>query len=148
MKMRYFFVDSGGQLRKASQAAVRALWNRERRATELGCPDPDELRLISVACDGDLLPRKVYLLRLPLAQGWFSLESELRLQMHAQADLFPPEEAVRHHLEGWPRDLGVQLAVALDVPQSHLAGVMAVGGPLFEAAARRLTPAQALRFLR
>src|SRR5207302_5014789 len=79
MKLRYFVVDARGQLRKASQAWVRELWEGRRRASDLGCPSGNELRLVSVVCDDALLPQRLYLLRLPLTEGKFTEESRLTL---------------------------------------------------------------------
>ena len=59
-----------------------------------------------------------------------------------------PAELVQHHTEGWPQDFFRQLAVALDVPLARLEVPLGVGGPLFVAAALRLTPGQAVRHLR
>ena len=145
MKLRYFVVDARGQLRRASQAAVKGLWQGCRGADALGCPAGNELRLVSVVCDDDLLPEKVYLLRLPLMGGAFTLESRLTLQLFARPDCVTPGELARHHTEGWPADFFRQLAVALDVPVAGLDVPLGVGGPLFLAAALRVTPAQAVR---
>jgi hypothetical protein len=69
MKLRYFVIDGHGRLRKTPQAAVRALWDGGLGATALGCVAGNELRLVSVLCDDDLQPCKVYLLRLPTLGG-------------------------------------------------------------------------------
>ena len=148
MKLRYLGVDGRGQLRKVSQAAVKGLWEGRRRAEALGCPSCNELRLVSVVCDDDLLPQRLYLLRLPLMQGKFTEESYLTLRLFAQPDCVTPGELVQHHTAGWPVDFFRQLAVALDVPVAWLKVPLGVGGPLFLAAALRLTPRQALRYLR
>ena len=120
MKLRYFVVGARGQLRKASQAAVRGLWQGCRGADALGCPAGNELRLVSVVCDDDLLPQKFYVLRLPLTAGRFTYEDYLVLKALAAPDCVTPAEAVRHHTEGWPPDFFRQLAVALDVPVASL----------------------------
>jgi hypothetical protein len=147
MKLRYFVVDGHGQLRKASQAAVRELWEGGRGAEALGCPASNELRLVSVVCDEDLLPRSLYVLRLPLEGGRFTAESRMTLQLFSLPDCVTPEELVRHHTAGWPGDFFRQLAVALDVPARALEVPVGVGGPLYLAAALRVTPRQALRYL-
>ena len=68
MKLRYFVIDGQGRLRKAAQAAVRALWDGGLGATALGCAAGNELRLVSVVCDDDLLPCKAtYCVCRPLA---------------------------------------------------------------------------------
>ena len=148
MKLRYFVVDARGQLRKARHRAVKALWQGRLRADALGCPAGNELRLVSVACDDDLLPEKVYLLRLPLAEGLFTEESRLTLHLFSRPDCVSPEELARHHTGGWPGDFFRQLAVALDVPLASLDVPFGVGGPLFLAAALRVTPREAVRHLR
>jgi hypothetical protein len=148
MKLRYFILDGEGQLRKASQAAVDGLWEGATRADAFGCPGASEVRLVSVVCDDRLLPRKIYLLRLPLTGGVFTLENYLTLRLFALPDCVTRAELRQHHGAGWPRDFLRQLAVATDVPLSSLRLPLRVGGPLFLAAALRVTPQQALRYLR
>ena len=148
MSLNYFVVDAKGQLRKVTDAAVRELWEGRRRAEALGCRSGNELRLVSVVCDADLLPEKVYLLRLPLVGGVFTEESYLTLRLFTRPDCVTAGELVQHHTEGWPADFYSQLAIALDVPVSRLEVPLGVGGPLFVAAALRVTPRQALRHLR
>jgi hypothetical protein len=148
MKMRYFVVDAGGQLRRASQAAVAGFWEGTRRAADLGCPAGSEVRLVSVVCDGDLLPRKLFLLRVPTTAGALTQEGRLTLYAYCRPDCVTPAESLRHHLAGWPADFFRQLAVALDVPAAALDVPLGVGGPLMVAAATGLAPAQAARLLR
>ncbi len=148
MKLRYFVIDASGQLRKASQAAVRGLWEARRGANALAGPADNELRLVSVVCNADLLPRKLYVLRLPLVAGVFTEESYLTLHAFGRPDCVTPAELVRHHTAGWPPDFFRQLAVALDVPTTALDVPLGVGGPLLLAAAFRVTLQQALRYLR
>ena len=148
MRLRYFVVDDGGQVRRVSPGAVLGLWEGAHGADALGCFAGSELRLISVVCTGRLQPRKLYLLRLPLTDGRFTLENYLTLRIFARPDCVTPREAFQHHSEGWPTNLAVQLAVALDVPVARLRVPLAVGGPLFLAAAMQVTPQQALRYLR
>jgi hypothetical protein len=107
-----------------------------------------ELRLISVLCDDRLLPRKIYLLRLPLIDGRFTRESYFTLRIFSMPDCVTPGEVIHHHTEGWPRNFFSQLAVALDVPRKFLEVPVGIGGPLLMAAALRVTPRQALRYLR
>jgi hypothetical protein len=147
MKLRYFGVDTQGQLQKASQAVVRDLWGGNRGADALGCPAGNELRLVSVVCDDDLLPERVYLLRLPLIEGVFTSECRLTLQLFTRPDCVTPGELALHHMEGWPADFFKQLAVALDVPVACLHVPLGIGGPLLLAAAFGVTPRQALRHL-
>ena len=148
MKLRYFVVDGRGCLQRASREAVRGLWEGRLRADALGCPASNELRLVSVVCDGALLPEKLYLLRLPLVEGFFTEASYLTLRVFSRPDCVTPAELAEHHTGGWPANFFGQLAVALDVPVAQLSVPVGVGGPLFEAAARRVTPRQALRYLR
>jgi hypothetical protein len=148
MRVRYFLVDASGQLQKVSPLALEGLWEGRVRADDLGCPLANELRLVTVVCDARLLPRKCYVLRLPLTGGRFTEENYLTLRVFARPDCVTDRELFDHHTEGWPRDFFRQLAVALDVPLSGLHVPLAVGGPLFLAAAMRLTPQQALRYLR
>jgi hypothetical protein len=148
MKLRYFAVDTRGQLQKAPQAVVRDLWEGNRGADALGCPAGNELRLVSVVCDDELLPEKVYLLRLPLVEGVVTPESRLTLQLFTRPDCVTAGEVTLHHMAGWPADFFKQLAVALDVPVACLHVPLGIGGPLFLAAAFGVTPRQALRHLR
>ena len=147
MKLRYFVLDDAGQLRKASRAVVEGLWDGCCRADALGCSRGNELRLVSVVCDDNLVPLHIYLLRLPLTGGRFTAENYLTLQLFTMPDCVTPGEVVRHHGEGWPRDFLRQLAVVTDVPVEWLRVPLRVGGPLFTAAALRVSPRQALRYL-
>lgn len=148
MKLRYYVLDNKGQLRKAPQAAVLGLWEGRRKADSFGCEGCTELRLVSVLCDVNLIPEKVYLLRLPLTQGRFTQEDYLTLQIFTRRDCVTAREVIQHHTDGWPRDFFQQLAVLLDVPLAQLNVPLGVGGPLFMAAAMRVTPTQAIRYLR
>lgn len=147
MNLRYFVADGKGRLRKVSRAAVRGLWQGRLRADALGSPAGAELRLVSVVCDAALLPQRLYLLRLPLDEGRFTGESYLALRAFARPDCVTPAELVRHHTGGWPPDFHQQMAVALDVPVSRLDVPLGVGGPLLLAAALRVSPRRALRYL-
>jgi hypothetical protein len=148
MKVRYFVIDARGQLRRASRGAVAGLWEGTLTAADLGCRAGGEVRLVSVACDAGLMPRRLYLLRVPTAGGAFTEEGRLTLLAFARPDCVTPAESARHHLAGWPADLCRQLAVALDVPAAALRLPPAVGGPLMVAAATGLALAQAARLLR
>ena len=147
MKLRYFVVDVQGRLRKTPHAAVRALWDGGLGATALGCPVSNELRLVSVVCDDDLVPHKVYLLRVPMTRGTFTFESRMTLRLFSQPDCVTPGELSRHHADGWPCDFFPQLAVALDVPMASLSVPLGIGGPLLLAAAHGVSPRQATRDL-
>ncbi len=104
-----------------------------------------ELALVTVVCDDDLMPENAYLLRLPLTEGTFTTEDRLVLKAFTRPDCVTPDEAVRHHLTGWPRDLLEQLAVALDVPVRGLDKVLDVGGPVVVAALSGVTVGRAVR---
>jgi hypothetical protein len=125
---------------------VLGLWHGERRAHALEIAPVTEMRLVSVVCDDKLLPIKVFLLRLPLTDGWFTRENRLRLALFFRPDCVTTDEALRHHTEGWPSDFFPQLAVVLDVSVASLQVPLGIGGPLLMAAALRTTPHQALRY--
>jgi hypothetical protein len=148
MKLRYFIVDSQGQLAKVRKARVEMLWRGRLAAAALGCAEKNELRLVSVLCDDRLIPKKIYLLRLPLTDGFFTRESYLTLRIFSMPDCVTPAEVIQHHTEGWPRDFFGQLAVAVDVPRTFLEVPVGIGGPLLTAAAMRVSPRQAMRYLR
>jgi hypothetical protein len=57
-------------------------------------------------------------------------------------------EAFHHHSEGWPADFFTQMAVALDVPRAQLDVPFGIGGPLLIAAALRISPKSAARYLK
>lgn len=148
MRLRYFVIGKANRLRKASQADVRALWDGTRGAHALGVAHEHELRLVSALCDDRLLPRRLYVLRVPLSGGMLTEAGRLALQAFARPDCVTPRESIQHHTAGWPADFFSQLAVALDVPVRDLSVPLGVGGPLLLAAALHLTPAQAVRYLR
>jgi hypothetical protein len=132
----------------AQRALVEALWEGVVPASMLGSDDANELRLVSVICDKKLLPRKIYLLRVPLTNGEFRKENYLTLRIFSRPDCVTPNEVVRHHTDGWPHDFFLQLGVALDVTRRDLEVPLGIGGPLLTAAALAVTPKQALRYLR
>ena len=72
MKLRYLVLDGAGQLRKAPRAAVRAFLDGQLGAEHFRAGGGRELKLVTVACDDALLPRHVYLLRVPLTGGRFT----------------------------------------------------------------------------
>jgi hypothetical protein len=148
MKLRYLFVDRFGQLVTVRRSRVEHLWRGELRAQDIGSVGRNELRLVSVLCDDRLMPRKIFLLRLPLTDGQFTRENYLTLQIFSRRDYVTPREVISHHTDGWPNDFFRQLAVALDVPRKNLNVPLGIGGPLFMAAALKLSPRQALRYLR
>jgi hypothetical protein len=148
LKLRYFAVDASGQAHKVSRTTIEGLWDGMYPASQLGSSARHELRLVSVLCDKDLLPKKVFLLRLPLSDGWFREENLLTLRIFSRPDCVTPREVVDHHTAGWPCNLFRQLAVALDVPVSSLDVPLGIGGPLFMAAKLRVTPQEAVRYLR
>src|SRR4051794_15722231 len=87
MKLRYLIVDHQGRLVLAQKALVEALWEGVVPADMLGSENPSELRLVSVLCaPKPLLPRKIYLLRLPLTDGEFRRENYLTLRIFSRLD--------------------------------------------------------------
>lgn len=148
MKLRYFIVGPGGQLLQVRRAQIEALWRGWIDGPALGGEASNELRLVSVLCDDRLMPRKVYLLRVPLSAGYFTRESYLTLRIFSMPDCVTPREMIQHHTEGWPRDIYSQLAVALDVPRRELEVPLGIGGPLLLAAAMRVSPRKAIRYLK
>ena len=147
MKLRYLVVDGDNRLCLVRRRDVEALWKGRRHATDLGCLAGSELRLVSALCDERLVPHKIFLLRLPLTHGEFTRENWLTLRIFSMPDCVTPREVIEHHTAGWPRDFFTQLAVALDVPRRMLDVPLGVGGPLLTAAAMRVTPKQALKYL-
>lgn len=147
MKLRYLAVDEQGRLRLVRRRDVEALWKGRRAAADLGFDVENEIRLVSALCDERLVPQKIFLLRLPLTDGQFTRENWLTLRIFTMRDCVTTREVIEHHTEGWPRDFFTQLAVALDVPRSALEVPLGIGGPLLTAAAMRVTPRQALKYL-
>jgi hypothetical protein len=147
MKLRYLVVDDQCCLRLVRRRDVEALWKGRRAAADLGCSAEREIRLVSVLCNERLVPHKIFLLRLPLTKGQFTRENWLTLRIFTMRDCVTSREMIEHHTEGWPRDFFTQLAVAFDVPRRALDVPLGIGGPLLTAAAMRVTPKQALRYL-
>jgi hypothetical protein len=148
MKLCYFVVDGRGQLMQVRRAKIEALWRGDLSGADLGSEAGNELRLVSVLCDKRIRPKKIYLLRLPLSGGQFTPESYLTLRIFSRSDCVTPQEVIRHHTDGWPCDIYKQLAVALDVPRSALDVPLGIGGPLLLAAAMKVSPRQAVKYLR
>ena len=69
MKLRYLIVDNQNQLKLIRRDEVEAVWRGQVPASEIGCTDLTELRLVSVVCDNDTLPERIYLLRIALTDG-------------------------------------------------------------------------------
>ena len=148
MKMRYLVVDSDNQLRLIRRKQVEAIWRGRASVSEYGCTDLTELRLITVMCDQRLLPQRIYLLRMALTEGRFTRRNYRALRSFAMPSRVTAREMFQHHSEGWPIDFFTQLAVALDVPRDMLDVPFGIGGPLLVAAALRVSPRVATRFLR
>jgi len=147
MKLRYLVVDGDNRLCLVRRRDVDAFWQGSRQDTDFGCLAVSELRLVSALCDERLVPHKIFLLRLPLTHGEFTRENWLTLRIFSMPDCVTPREVIEHHTAGWPRDFFTQLAVALDVPRPMLDVPLGIGGPLLTAAAMRVTPKQALKYL-
>jgi len=147
MTLRYLIADPHGRLLLVRRSWVEGLWRGKRRVRTPGGL-AGELRLVSVLCTERLLPEKIYLLRLPLTGGRFTRENRRALRTFSLRSQVTAREVFQYHSEGWPRDFFGQLAVALDVPRSFLEVPLGIGGPLLMAAALRLPPRQAARYLR
>jgi hypothetical protein len=148
MKLRYLIVDCNNQLKLIRRDEVEAIWRGHVRVSQYGCDDLTELRLISVVCDSDILPERIYLLRIALTDGYFTRRNYRSLRSFAMPSRVTAQEMFQHHSEGWPRDFFTQLAVALDVPRSDLDVPFGIGGPLLIAAALQISPKNAVRYLK
>ena len=148
MKLRYLFVDRHGQLTVIRRRRVEALWQGRLSVDALNGADPTELRLVSVLSDDRLVPRKIFLLRLPLTGGYFTRANYRTLRSFSMPSRVTAHEMFVHHSGGWPSDFFPQLAVALDVPKAFLDVPLGIGGPLLMAAAMRVPPREAVRYLR
>ena len=94
MKVRYFVVDREGRLTTASQAAVKAVWDGKRDAAAFGDIAPDELRLVSVLCDDQLVPMKVFFFRLTLSAAYFTENARDSLRRMAVQQMPDPTRIV------------------------------------------------------
>jgi hypothetical protein len=148
MKLRYLFVDGNDQLRLIHREHVEAIWRGRVHVGQFGCADPTELRLLTVMCDKQMLPARIFLLRMALTDGYFTRRNCRALRSYAMPSRVTASEMFQHHSEGWPPDFFTQLAVALDVPRSMLDVPFGIGGPLLVAAALRVSPRVAVRFLK
>ncbi len=148
MKLRYLIVDGENHLKLISREHVEAIWRGHAHVCEFGCNDLTELRLISVLCDRQLLPQRIFLLRMALSDGYFTRRSYRALRSFAMPSRVTVREMFQHHSEGWPRDFFTQMAVALDVPRNMLDVPFGIGGPLLVAAALRVSPRVATRYLK
>jgi hypothetical protein len=148
MTLRYLIADTQGRLLLVRRSWVEALWRGRRCVRRHDGSYATELRLISVLSDHRLLPQKIYLLRLSLTGGRFLRENRRALRSFSMPTRVTAREVFQHHSEGWPHDFFKQLAVALDVPRAFLDVPLGIGGPLLMAAALRVPPRQAARYLR
>ena len=148
MKMRYLLVDGDQQLQLIPRLQVESIWRGDSCVSEFGCTDWTELRLISVMCDDQLLPQRIFLLRMALTDGYFTRRNYRTLRSFAMPSRVTAREMFQHHSDGWPQDFFVQMAVALDVPRKLLNVPFGIGGPLLVAAALRVSPRVATRFLK
>lgn len=147
MKIRHFVLDAHAQLRKLGRRAVHEILAGRISTLAFNPGLVRELALVSVVCDDDLIPEHAYLLRVPLTDGTFTPADRLVLRAFTRPDCVTPDEAVRHHLSGWPGDLIRQLAVALDVPVAGLDAILDVGGPALVSALTGVSIGQAVRRL-
>jgi hypothetical protein len=148
MNVQYLIVNNRNQLRLIHREHVEAIWRGRAQAADFGCADLTELRLVSVVCGARMMPKRVYLLRMALTDGFFTRQDFRALRTFTQPEHVTAREAFHHHSEGWPSDFFTQLAVALDVPRSKLDVPFGIGGPLLIAAALQISPKSAARYLR
>lgn len=148
MKMRYLLVDGNNQLKLVRREHVEAIWRGRLNVSEFGYTDSTELRLISVMCAERLVPERIFLLRMALTDGYFTRRNYRTLRSFTNPSRVTSREMFRHHSDGWPRDFFTQLAVALDVPLTMLNVPFGIGGPLLVAAALRVSPRIATRYLK
>jgi hypothetical protein len=148
MKMRYLILNGHNQLKLVHGEHVESIWRGRLHVAEFGCSDPTELRLVSVMCDEQLLPARIFLLRMALTDGYFTRRNYRALRSFAMPSRVTAREMFQHHSDGWPRDFFTQLAIALDVPRKLLDVPFGIGGPLLVAAALRVSPRVATRFLK
>ncbi|MBI2805126.1 MAG: hypothetical protein HYX68_09115 [Planctomycetes bacterium] len=148
MKLHYLIVDRNHQLRLIPREHVEAIWRGRASVADFGYADLTELRLISVMCDSRLVPRRIYLLRMALTDGWFTRQNFRTLRSYTMPSRVTASEVFQHHSEGWPSDFFTQLAVAFDVPRHMLDVPFGIGGPLLVAAALRVSPRVATRLLK
>ena len=148
MKLRYLIVDGDNHLRLIKREHVEAIWRGDAPVSDYGCGNLTELRLISVVCNGRLIPKRIFLLRIALTDGYFTRRNYRTLRSFTMPDRVTTREVFQHHGDGWPRDFFTQLAVAMDVPRAMLDVPFGIGGPLLIAAALRISPKSAARYLR
>jgi hypothetical protein len=147
MRLRYLIIDDHHQLKLIRRRHVEALWRGRVPVSRFGSSNRSELKLVSVVCDHLLRPQRIYLLRLSLTDGYFTARNYRTLRSFAMPSQVTAQEVFRHHSEGWPSDFFTQMAVALDVPRSMLDVPFGIGGPLLIAAALRISPRRAVRYL-
>jgi hypothetical protein len=147
MKVQYLIVAGEDRLKLVHREHVEAIWRGHVHVAAFGCPDPTELRLVTVMRTRRLLPQRIFLLRMPLTDGFFTRRNFRALRSFAAPSCVTAREMFQHHSEGWPTDFFTQLAVALDVPRAQLNVPFGIGGPLLVAAALRVSPRIAVRFL-
>jgi len=153
MLVRYFAIDGSDQLQTVGQARMEQAWSRK-------CPWDDShgqrpLGIITILFDNDLLPRKVFHLRVMIAKGWITAASILAAQ-YAWIEMTPlprieetpsPQDigprSVAFQVGGWPYDLYQQLAVIADVAVDQLPG-LELGGPLLMARQLRVPVREAM----
>lgn len=148
MKLQYLVVDAEQQLRLVPREHVEAMWRGQVNAEHFGVIDPTELRLVSVVTNNRLVPQRIFLLRVPLTNGKFTRRNYRALRSFTMPSRVTVREAFHHHSDGWPTDFFTQLAVALDVPRAMLEVPFGIGGPLLIAAALKISPKSAARYLR
>ena len=122
MKLKFFYIESD-RVRQAAQSRMLGAWERRRHGdNSQGARD---LKLITIVCDDDFHPVHVYLLKLSLQDGWITEESrrdavsfvvdEARWGGGSKKQRAAWIAAIKQHVQGFPPDMGNQLAAALDV---------------------------------
>lgn len=146
MQLRYFVVDVDNQLIRVPQNVVEGWWKERRTVHANGVrlvPEdvfdtvayeddgPAELKLVTVLCDEDFLPKICYFLRLELCDDRVTDDSrQMAIEAVSESNQYNfDHSAVLHQLAAWPCDWQAQVAVAMDVPIDMVQKV-GVGGPL------------------
>src|SRR5208283_2299168 len=137
MKLRFFHVESG-IVQQANQRRVFGAW--ERRNPWDQSSGKQALKLITVVCDG-LHPVHIYLLKLPLDEGWITEEARRdSVRFITAAERWGGGTrkqhavwitALKEHVRAMPSDMPTQVAAAMEIPVWELMKApLGIGGPL------------------
>src|SRR5262245_45506046 len=98
MKIRYLIVDAQQQLSFIARDQVEAVCRGNLHVSELGCGDLSEMRIISVVSDPErLLPKRIYLMRMSLTDGYFTRRNYRTLRSFTMREHVTLREAFHHH---------------------------------------------------